>query len=116
MSPIHQDRSADAAVAALESLPAPGAAEPSGVAVGFRPARTLRFGVEVRRQLKRRRTQMTLGFMVLLPVILAVAFAVGGDGGGGRSGSTRASIVDLAQNGAGNFAMVTMIFSASFLL
>ena len=37
MSPIHQDRSADAAVAALESLPAPGAADPSGVAVGYRP-------------------------------------------------------------------------------
>lgn len=116
MSPVHQDRSADAAVAALESLPAPGAAEPSGVAVGYRPGRTLPFGVEIRRQLKRRRTQFTLGFMVLLPIILAVAFAVGGDGGGGRSGSTRASIVDLAQNGAGNFAMVTMIFSASFLL
>ncbi|WP_111765880.1 ABC transporter permease [Nakamurella deserti] len=117
MSPVHQDRSADAAVAALESLPAPGAAEPSGVAVGFVPGRTLPFGVEVRRQLKRRRTQFTLGFMVLLPIILAIAFAVGdGDGGGGRSGSTRASIVDLAQNGAGNFAMVTMIFSASFLL
>lgn len=118
MSPIHQDRSADAAVAALESLPAPGAAEPSGVAVGYRPGRTLRFGVEVRRQLKRRRTQLTLGFMVLLPVILAIAFAVGGDDddGGGGGGGTRSSIVDLAQNGAGNFAMVTMIFSASFLL
>ncbi len=116
MSPIHQDRSADAAVAALESLPVPGVAEPSGVAVGYRAGRTLRFGVEVRRQLKRRRTQLTLGFMVLLPVILAVAFAIGGDRGGSRSSSTRASIVDLAQNGAGNFAMVTMIFSASFLL
>ncbi len=117
MSPVHQDRSADAAVAALDSLPAPGAADPSGVAVGYRAGRTLRFGVEVRRQLKRRRTQFTLGFMVLLPVILAIAFAVGDDdNGGGRSGSTRASIVDLAQNGAGNFAMVTMVFSASFLL
>ncbi len=117
MSPVHHDRSADAAVAALESLPAPGAAEKSGVAVGYRPGRTLRFGVEIRRQLKRRRTQLTLGFMVLLPVILAIAFAVGDDDGrGSRSGSTRASIVDLAQNGAGNFAMVTMIFSASFLL
>jgi ABC-2 type transport system permease protein len=56
--------------------------------------------------------------MVLLPIILAIAFAVGGDdddrrGGGG---GTRSSIIDLAQNGAGNFAMVAMIFSASFLL
>jgi ABC-2 type transport system permease protein len=116
MSPIHQDRSADAAVAALDSLPVPRAADPSGVAVGYRPGRTLRFSVEFRRQLKRRRTQFTLGFMILLPIILAVSFAVGSGGGGGRSGSTRASIIDLAQNGAGNFAMVTMIFSASFLL
>lgn len=116
MSPIHQDRSADAAVAALDSLPVPRAADPSGVAVGYRPGRTLRFTVEFRRQLKRRRTQFTLGFMVLLPIILAISFAVGSGGGGGRSGSTRASIIDLAQNGAGNFAMVTMIFSASFLL
>lgn len=120
MSPIHQDRSADAAVAALDSMPAPGAAGPAGVAVGYRPGRTLRFGVEFRRQLKRRRTQFALGFMVLLPIILAIAFAFGSGASGGRNASAgataRASIVDLAKNGAGNFAMVTMIFSASFLL
>jgi ABC-2 type transport system permease protein len=116
MSPIHQDRSSDAAVEAMQSLPQPGRAEATGVAVGFRPGRTLPFNVELRRQLKRRRTQLTLGFMVLLPIILAISFAVGSGGNGSRSGSTRASIVDLAQNSAGNFAMVTMIFSASFLL
>lgn len=117
MSPVHHDRSAEAAVAALASVPPPGAADPSGVAIGYQPGRTLRFGVELRRQLKRRRTQFTLGFMVLLPIILAVAFAFGDDNGGPSSrNSTRASIVDLAQNGAGNFAMVTLIFSASFLL
>ncbi len=115
MSPIHQDRSADAAVAALESVPPPGVADPSGVAVGYRPARTLPFGVEFRRQLKRRRTQFTLGFMVLLPIILAIAFSLGGTGSRSNNGA-RASIVDLAKNGAGNFAMVTLIFSASFLL
>ncbi len=116
MSPIHHDRSADAAVAALDTLPPPGTAEDNGVAVGYRPGRTLPFSVELRRQLKRRRTQFTLGFMVLLPIILAIAFAIGGESRGGRSSSTRASIVDLAQNGAGNFAMVTVIFAASFLL
>ena len=117
MSPVHQDRSAEAAIAALASVPPPGQADASGVAAGYNPGKTLRFGVELRRQLKRRRTQLTLGFMVLLPIILAVAFAVGGDDtGGNSSNSNRASIIDLAQNGAGNFAMVTMIFSASFLL
>jgi ABC-2 type transport system permease protein len=116
VSPVHHDRSADAAVEAMATLPAPGAAEPSGVALGYQPGRTLRFRVELKRQLKRRRTQLTLGFMVLLPVILVIAFAVGGSPGGSRRNTTRASIVDLAQNSAGNFAMVTMIFSATFLL
>ena len=117
MSPIHQDRSADAAVKALDSMPAPGVADASGVAVGYRPGRTLPFGVELRRQLKRRRTQFTLGFMVLLPIILAIAFAIG-ERRRRRAAQQRprASIIDLAQNGAGNFAMVTMIFSATFLL
>ncbi|AZI57902.1 ABC transporter permease [Nakamurella antarctica] len=116
MSPVHHDRSADAAIAALESVPAPGAADQSGVAAGYRPGKTLPFGVELRRQLKRRRTQFTLGFMVLLPVILAIAFAFGDPAKNRSSNSARASIVDLAQNGAGNFAMVTLIFAASFLL
>ena len=69
MSPIHQDRSADTAVEVMATLPPPGAAESSGVATGYSPGRTLRFGVELRRQLKRRRTQLTLGFMVLLPIL-----------------------------------------------
>src|SRR4051812_1618360 len=104
MSPIHQDRSADTAVEVMSKLPPPGAAEASGVAVGYRAARTLRFGVEMRRQLKRRRTQLTLAFMIVLPVILVIAFAVGGRPVGGRR-SVNASIVDLAQESAGNFAM-----------
>jgi ABC-2 type transport system permease protein len=118
MSPVHQDRSADAAVEAMSQLPPPAPPDANGVARGFSPGRTLRFSVELRRQLKRRRTQLTLGLMVLLPVILAISFAIGGTPtGGNRSrSSNRASIVDLAQNGAGNFAMVTMIFSATFLL
>lgn len=116
MSPVHQDRSADAAVEAMRTLPAPGRADPTGVAIGYRPDRTLRFGVELRRQLKRRRTQLALGFMVLLPVILVVAFQIGGQPSGGRRSSARGSIIDLATSSAGNFAMVTMIFSATFLL
>src|SRR6478735_2360282 len=112
MSPIHQDRSADTAVEVMASLPPPGAPDESGVAAGYRAGRTLRFGVEMRRQLKRRRTQLTLAFMVVLPVILVIAFAVGGRPVGGRR-SVNASIVDLAQESAGNFAMVTVIFSAT---
>ena len=49
--------------------------------------------------------------MVVLPLILAGAFALGSDDSSGGG-----SFVDLAQSGAANFVMVTLFFSASFLL
>jgi ABC-2 type transport system permease protein len=67
--------------------------------------------VELSRQLRRRRTQFALGFMALLPIILVIAFAFGADNGNGA-----VSLVDLATSGAINFAMVSLFFSASFLL
>lgn len=72
--------------------------------------RTLPLRVELARQLTRRRTQLTLGFMAALPVILAVAFAFGDDASGGGS------FIDLATRSAANFALVNIFFSASFLL
>ena len=39
---------------------------PTGAAAGYRPARTLRLGVELRRQLKRRRT---IGVLVLMAAL-----------------------------------------------
>jgi ABC-2 type transport system permease protein len=83
-----------------------------GPARGFRPSATLRVRVELARQLRRRRTQLALGFVVVLPVILAAAFALGDSSG--PPGSS--SFVDLAQRGAPNFVMVALFFSASFLL
>ena len=108
---VHRDHSADVAVAAMSTLTSSAPITEHGVPRGFSAGRTLPIRVEVARQLKRRRTQYTLGFMVLLPVILAVSFAVGGDDGGGGT-----SFVDLAQASASNFAMVALFFSASFLL
>lgn len=105
------DHSADAAVHAMTGLPGPSETGDTGLPVGFRSHRTLPIRVELARQLKRRRTQLSLAFMVLLPLILVIAFSVGDDGEGARS-----SFVDLAQQGAGNFALVTLFFSATFLL
>jgi len=62
---------------------------------------------------------MALGFMVLLPVIILVAFEFGGNGndnndqnGGGAFGS----LVDLATSGGLNFALFCLAVSAGFLL
>jgi ABC-2 type transport system permease protein len=84
---------------------------PGGAARGYRARRTLGFGVEWRRQLTRRRTQLALGFMVVLPFLLVAAFTVG-DPQGGRSGG----LADLATVGAANFTLFTLFVSAGFLL
>ncbi len=108
---VHRDHSADVAVAAMATLGTSAPITEAGVPRGFTAGRTLPIRVELARQWRRRRTKYALGFMVLLPIILAISFAVGGDDGGGGT-----SFVDLAQESAGNFAMVTLFFSASFLL
>jgi ABC-2 type transport system permease protein len=112
-APRH-DRSADAVVHAMANLGAPLQPTSSGVPEGFRAARTLPVRVELMRQLRRKRTQLSLGFMVALPVILLIAFSIGG--GNSNSNSNSSSFVDLAKSGAANFAMVSLFFSASFLL
>ncbi|MFE2751431.1 ABC transporter permease, partial [Actinosynnema sp. NPDC059335] len=50
---------------------------PDGSKVGYKASRTLPVRVELVRQLRRRRTQLVLGFLVLLPFILVVAFELG---------------------------------------
>ena len=81
-----------------------------GSASGYRAAATLPVRVELARQLRRRRTQLTLGFLVLLPVLLWLAFTLGGGDGGGRS------LIDLATASAANFVVFTLLSSAGFLL
>jgi ABC-2 type transport system permease protein len=108
------DHSADAAARAMASLGAPAAVTTSGVPFGFRAGHTLTVRVELMRQLQRKRTQLSLGFMIVLPLILWLAFSVGGTSGGSNSKGT--TYVDLATAGAANFAMVALFFSASFLV
>jgi ABC-2 type transport system permease protein len=89
---------------------------------GFRPERTLRLRVELVRQLRRRRTQLTALILLALPLIIALAFLVSSENGssGGSQGSSGGSrspgLVKLATNGAANFALFTEFAAVGFLL
>ncbi len=85
----------------------------TGAAANYQTSRTLLLRVEVRRQLKRRRTQLTLAFLVVLPGLLAAAFLLGPgaqDNGGGPG------LVDLATSGAANFTLFALFAATGFLL
>jgi len=83
-----------------------------GAAAGYRARRTLRLRVELARQLRRRRTQFLLGFLVLLPFLLILAFDLGQSSPNRRSGG----FVDLATASAPNFVVFTLFAAGSFLL
>ncbi|MTD57357.1 ABC transporter permease [Amycolatopsis pithecellobii] len=85
--------------------------ENGGVA-GYKPGRTLRLSVELRRQFRRRRTQLVLGFVVLLPFILVAAFEIGQSSPNRRSGG----FVDLATASAPNFVVLGLFVASGFLL
>jgi ABC-2 type transport system permease protein len=83
----------------------------AGRAPDFDPGRTLRLRVELVRQLKRRRTQIAFGLLIVLPIIIAIAFQVGGG-----AGSDAPQLVGLANTGGFNFALFTEFASVGFLL
>ncbi|MFF7738816.1 MULTISPECIES: ABC transporter permease [unclassified Streptomyces] len=86
---------------------------PVEVADGYRAGRTLPFRVELVRQLKRRRTMVMGGVLVALPLILLIAFQVGGDPGGNNN---RVNLMDTATASGANFAAVNLFSAAGFLL
>jgi ABC-2 type transport system permease protein len=97
----------------LAGIPATtGESGPDGAALGYRPGRTLGLRVEARRQLTRRRTQISLGFLVALPFILVAAFSFGEPG----NGNPQTALVDLATSSAANFTVFTLFVSSGFLL
>lgn len=103
--------------AALETLAEAAAHEtvevaPDGSVVGYRARRTLRLRVELVRQLRRRRVQLVLGFLLVLPWILWAAFEFGTEGRNARSGG----FVDLATSSAPNFVVFVLFATGSFLL
>ena len=77
----------------------------------FDPRRTLRLRVEFARQIKRRRTQVAFGLLIILPIIIAIAFKVGGS-----ADSQAPQLVGLATAGGFNFALFTEFASVGFLL
>ncbi len=75
------------------------------------PVRALPLAAEARRQVARRRTQVVAGLLVLLPLLLVGAFALGdGDDGGAPA------LVDLATSGGGNFTLFVLFAVTGFLL
>ncbi|AOS62872.1 ABC transporter permease [Actinoalloteichus hymeniacidonis] len=82
-----------------------------GAATGYRPERTLRLRVEFGRQLRRRRTGISLGLLLVLPVVLWASFEVGSD----DTGPGQGSFVDLATSSGLNFALFSLFASVSFL-
>src|SRR3954471_5093928 len=83
----------------------------AGRAPDFNPRHTLRLRVEFARQIKRRRTQVAFGLLIVLPILIATAFQVGGG-----AGSDAPQLVGLATSGGFNFALFTEFASVGFLL
>jgi ABC-2 type transport system permease protein len=83
----------------------------AGRAPNFDPRRTLRLRVELARQLGRRRTQITYALLLVLPIVIAIAFKVGGG-----AGADAPQLVSLATTGGVNFAVFTEFASVGFLL
>jgi len=81
---------------------------------GFRPSRTLRLSVEFVRQLRRRRTQLAGLILLVVPVLVALAFQLGGTPN--RNNGNGSALVDLATVGAANFSLFAEFASVGFLL
>ena len=82
-------------------------------APGYHPRRTLPLAVEAVRQLRRRRTMIAFGILLVLPWILIGAFEISGPP---APGSGAPGLVDVATAGGLNFAMFSVFVSAGFLL
>ncbi|GAB2481951.1 ABC transporter permease [Jatrophihabitans fulvus] len=80
----------------------------------YNPRRTLRFRVEFVRQVKRRRTQIAFGLLIVLPIVIALAFQLGG--ADATEGGDSPQLVSLATAGGINFALFTLFASVGFLL
>jgi ABC-2 type transport system permease protein len=87
-------------------------------ATGYRPGATMSLWTEIRRQATRRRTQLSMGFMVLLPLIVLLAFEFGGNGGdeNNAGGGQFGSLVQLGTSSGLNFALFVIAVSSGFLL
>ncbi|WP_405644447.1 ABC transporter permease [Streptomyces sp. NBC_00019] len=83
------------------------------VASGYQAGRTLPLRVELVRQLKRRRTLIMGAILAVLPFVLLIAFAVGGEP---DKRGNQVNLMDTATASGANFAAVNLFVSAGFLL
>ena len=82
-------------------------------------SKTLPYYVELYRQLKRKRTAFAYGFVLSLPILVAIAVKFGPSGNSGgptRLGSGTADLIGLATQGAANFTVTMLYFATPFLL
>jgi ABC-2 type transport system permease protein len=91
-----------------------GNVQPTGAVAGYRPERTLRLSVELRRQFKRRRTLGVLALMVALPLILIGALQLGGSEE--ATENARINLVDVATSSGLNFTLFVLFATTGFFL
>jgi ABC-2 type transport system permease protein len=85
----------------------------------YNSTKTLPYLVELYRQLKRKRTVFAYGFVLALPILVAIAVKFGPSGNSGgptRLGSGTADLIGLATKGAANFTVTMLYFATPFLL
>ena len=86
----------------------------TGAAAGYRPERTLRLGVELRRQFKRRRTIGVFARMAALPLILIGALQLGG--AEEAEENARVNLVDVATSSGLNLTLFVLFATSGFFL
>jgi ABC-2 type transport system permease protein len=85
----------------------------------YQSNKTLPYRVELYRQLKRKRTVFAYGFVLSLPILVAIAVKFGPSGNTrspNRLGSGTTDLIGLATMGAANFTTTMLYFSTPFLL
>ena len=88
--------------------------QPTGAVAGYRPGRTLRLSVELRRQFKRRRTLGIFALMVSLPLLLIAALQLGGSEEAAEN--SRINLVDVATSSGLNFTLFVLFATTGFFL
>ena len=88
--------------------------QPTGAVAGYRPGRTLRLTVELRRQFKRRRTLGVFALMIALPLILIGALNLGASDNAQQN--SRINLVDVATASGLNFTLFVLFATTGFFL
>ena len=99
---------------AVPAETATGHVQATGAVAGYRPERTLRLSVELRRQFRRRRTLGVLALMTALPLILISALQLGASDR--AQANSRINLVDVATASGLNFTLFVLFATTSFFL